>query len=257
MKAGSIAAAIESFAPLAIQEKWDNSGFCIGGPDSEVTSVLIGFDCTQELLDEAVDTGADMVVTHHPLIFGGLKKISSSDHVGRAVMTAVKNGITVYSCHTNIDKVLGGVSGTLASVLGLSGVQILDSDTDGYGLGVIGTLPSPESCSSFLENLKSKLGVETLRHSTPTGKPISRVAACGGSGHSFIHMAAAAGADVYLTGDVSYHDFYAPDGMMVVDIGHFEGERMITDVICRLVTEKFPNFAVRIGKRVVNPVHYF
>lgn len=257
MKAGLIAAAIESFAPLDIQEEWDNSGFCIGGPDSEVTSVLVGFDCTPELLEEAAETGADMVITHHPLIFSGLKKISSSDYVGRAVMTAIKNGITVYACHTNMDKVPGGVSGTLASVLGLCDVEILDKDTDGYGLGVIGTLPSPETCTSFLENLKSKLGVAALRHSSPTDRPVSRVAACGGSGHSFIHVAAAAGADVYLTGDISYHDFYAPDGMMIVDIGHFEGERMITDVICRLVMEKFPNFAVRIGKRVVNPVHYF
>lgn len=257
MKAGTIAAAIEAFAPLSLQEKWDNSGFSIGGPDSDVSGAVVGLDCTPELVEEAVDTGADMIIAHHPLIFGGLKRISTSDNVGRTVIAAIKHGITVYSCHTNMDKVLGGVSGIAAGAIGLSDVGILDRDPDGNGLGVTGFLPEPMTCPDFLEKLKSALGVAVLRHSAPTGEKISKVAFCGGSGHSLISVAASSGADVYVSGDIPYHDFYAPDGMMIVDIGHFEGEHKITEVICRIVRENFPNFAVHIGKRVMNPVHYF
>lgn len=257
MRAGRIAEAIEAFAPLDLQESWDNSGFCIGNADSEVSSAVVGLDCTEELVAEALEVGADMVITHHPLIFGGVKRISMSDSTGRTVIEAVKNGITVYACHTNMDKVLGGVSGTAAAALGLQGVEVLDRDADGNGLGIVGTLPVPMHYRDFLSLVKSAMDVEALRFSEPVGKPLSRVALCGGSGSSLIQAAAAAGADAYVCGDVSYHHFYAPDGMMIVDIGHFESECKITDIICGIVREKFPNFAIHTGKRSENPVHYF
>ena len=114
MKAFEIAQVIEKFAPLGLQENWDNSGFCIGDPNADVTKLLIGFDPSYELIEEAVKVGADMVVTHHPLIFSGVKKISGADQTGRAIIEAIKNDIVVYSCHTNMDKVIAGVSGSLA-----------------------------------------------------------------------------------------------------------------------------------------------
>ena len=127
MKVGEIISAIEEFAPLSIQEKWDNSGLIIGSPNQEVHKLLIGFDCTPELVDEAVASGADMILTHHPLIFGGLMKISPEDPVGLTVMKAVSAGIAVYAAHTTADKVLAGVSGAMASRLGLVNVSILES----------------------------------------------------------------------------------------------------------------------------------
>lgn len=258
MKASVIAAAIEEFAPLGLQEPWDNSGFCIGNGDSEVHKAIIGFDCTPALVEEALDTGADMIITHHPLIFGGISKISGSTETGRAIISAIRNGITVYSCHTNMDKVPGGVSGTAASVLGLGNIRVLDRDTDGNGLGIIGELASPMDASVFLAELKERLELKVIRHSAMPERPVSRVALCGGSGRSLIRKALEAGADVYVSADIQYHDFYAPDGMMIADVGHFESEVKIMRVIYDIVREKIPNFAVRIaGKSTINPVYYF
>lgn len=258
MKAGVIAAAIEEYAPLALQEQWDNSGFCIGNEDSDVHGVLIGFDCTPELINEAVETGADMVVTHHPLIFGGIRKISLSTDTGRAIISAVRNGITVYACHTNMDKVLGGVSGNTASCMGLRDVRVLDSDADGNGLGVVGVLPGPMPAADFLAFLKSSLGLNVIRHSRLPSTPVRTVALCGGSGRSLIDKAVESGADVYVSADITYHEFYAPDSMMIADIGHFESEVKIMDVIYGIVREKIPNFAVQIARRsTINPVYYF
>ena len=145
LKVKNVTDVIESFAPLSLQEKWDNSGLCVGSPEAEVNSVLLGLDCTEELVDEAIECGADMIVTHHPLIFSGLKRISPDDQVGAAVIKAVKAGISIYAAHTSADKVISGVSGAMAARLGLENVEILDEDGEGTGLGVVGNLPQPMS----------------------------------------------------------------------------------------------------------------
>ena len=186
MRASDIAAVIEELAPLRLQEPWDNSGFCIGDGSASVRGVLVGFDCTPELIDEARMSGADMVITHHPLIFGGIKKISEATMTGRTVIAAIRHNITVYSCHTNMDKVLRGVSGTAAGWLGLRDVRVLDMDEDGNGLGVIGTLPDPMAPKDFLRGMKAALGLSTVRHSQLPRTPVRTVAVCGGSGRSLI-----------------------------------------------------------------------
>ena len=165
MKVKDIANVIEAFAPLSIQESWDNSGLCIGSPESEVTSVLLGLDCTPELVDEAIECGADMIVTHHPLIFSGLKKISPDDIVGETVMKAIAAGISIYAAHTNSDKVLSGVSGAMAARLGLENVEILDEDGDGTGLGVVGDLPEPMSAQEAVTFVKERFGLKAMRTS--------------------------------------------------------------------------------------------
>ena len=142
-KVKDIVRVIEDFAPLSIQEKWDNSGLSIGSPESEVSSVLLGLDCTPELVDEAVECGADMIVTHHPLIFSGLRKISPDDPTGSAVMKAISAGISVYAAHTTADKVMAGVSGAMAARLELESVSVLDPEEGGTGLGVVGYFPEP------------------------------------------------------------------------------------------------------------------
>ena len=249
---------IEEFAPLSIQEKWDNSGLCIGSPKDEVSSVLIGLDCTEALVDEAIECGADMIVTHHPLIFSGLKKISSDDQVGAAVIKAIKAGISIYAAHTSADKVIAGVSGAMASKLGLQNVTILDEDGEGTGLGVVGDLSEPLTAADAVSLVKERFGLKTMRTSRPVEGMISRVAMCGGSGGSLIAAAKASGAQLYLSGDISYHNFFTSDGFMIMDIGHYESEIEIVDILFSLLKKKFPTFAVRITQNIYsNPIFYF
>jgi dinuclear metal center protein, YbgI/SA1388 family len=258
MRVKDIASAIEDFAPLAIQEDWDNSGLCIGSPEQEVHGVLLGFDCTPDLIDEAVSCGADMVVTHHPLIFNGLKKISPEDSVGLAVCKAISAGVAVYSAHTNSDKVLAGVSGAMAARLALEDVEVLERTEDGIGFGAIGNLGMQMSSHDFIEYAKVAFGLSVVRCSRPLEVPVRRVAVCGGSGASFIDLAASRGAQVYVCGDISYHRFFTGKDFMVMDIGHFEGEVEIVNILFSLIKKKFPNFAVRTSEKLEssNPVFY-
>ena len=249
---------IEAFAPLSLQEKWDNSGLCVGSPDAPASSVLIGLDCTEELVDEAVECGADMIVTHHPLIFSGLKRLSPDDQVGAAVIKAVKAGISVYAAHTSADKVISGVSGAMAARLGLVDVEILDEDGEGTGLGVVGNLPEPLSSEAAVRLVKERFGLKALRCSKPLECPITRVAMCGGSGGSLIAAAERSGAQLYISGDISYHNFFTKEGFMIMDIGHYESEIEIVDILFSLLRKNFPTFAVRITQNVYsNPIFYY
>ena len=266
MRVRDITAVLEAFAPLSIQEKWDNSGLCIGSPDQEVHGVLLGFDCTPALVDEAVAAGADLIITHHPLIFGGLKQIAPEDPVGLAVIKAVRAGIAVYAAHTSADKVSEGVSGAMAARLGLEGVSILDPDgvcvvggvEQPVGFGMVGDWSEPLSCEAALARVKEAFGLRVVRCSRFIDTPIRRVAMCGGSGSSLIEAARAAGAQLYLSGDISYHHFFTPDGIVLMDIGHFESEVAIVDILFSLLRKNFPTFAVRISNalRDSNPIQY-
>ena len=257
-KVKDVTKVIEEFAPLAIQEKWDNSGLCIGSPDAPVSSVLFGLDCTPELVDEAIECGADMIVTHHPLIFSGLKKISPEDMVGEAVIKAIKAGISIYAAHTNADKVIAGVSGAMAAKLALQNVEILSEDGEGTGLGVVGDLPEPMTAQQMVAFVKERFGLQAMRTSKLIDGEIKKVALCGGSGGSLISAAKTAGAQVYLSGDISYHNFFTPEGFMLMDIGHYESEIEIVDILFSLVKKKFPTFAVRITQNMhSNPIYYF
>ena len=257
-KVKDVMAVIEEFAPLALQEKWDNSGLCIGSPEDKVSSVLLGLDCTPELVDEAIACGADMIVTHHPLIFSGLKKISAEDLVGEAVVKAIRAGISVYAAHTSADKVIAGVSGAMAARLGLKDVRILDEDGEGTGLGVVGNLPEPMTAQDALELVKERFALKVVKSSKPVGCKIERVAMCGGSGGSLIGAARAAGAQLYISGDISYHNFFTPEGFMIMDIGHYESEIEIVDILFSLIKKNFPTFAVRITQNInSNPIYYF
>ena len=257
MKIKDITAALEAFAPLSIQEGWDNSGLLIGSPEDEVRGVLVGFDCTPELIDEAVACGCDMVVTHHPLIFKGLKRIQGGDPVSDAVIRAVKADVAVYAAHTTADKVIAGVSGAMARRLGLRDIALME-DEGGFGLGAVGTLPEPMTGEEAVAYVKDKFGLKMVRVSKPVDR-VEKVAVCGGSGASEIDAARATGAQLYISGDISYHHFFTPEGFMVMDIGHFESEVDIVDILSKVIREKFPTFAVRISGNLgrSNPVRYY
>lgn len=244
---------LEDFAPAATQEPWDNAGLCIGSPWQEVHGVLVGFDCTAALIEEAVRRGADMVVTHHPLIFGGLKRIDPDDPVGAAVTAAVRHGVAVYAAHTNADKAEGGVNALMAGRLGLVEARPLDES----GLAWIGLLPALMSGEAFVAYVKERFSLPTLRCSRPVGE-VSLVGTSCGAGSSFADKAYEAGAEAFVTGDVSYHHFFVPEGRMIVDIGHYESEIDIVSKFVSILQKKLPTFAVCTthGKQN-NPVYHF
>ena len=253
MKAKEIAAVLEEFAPLPSQESWDNAGFCIGSPETEVHAVLVGFDCTPALLQEAVAHGADMVVTHHPLIFGGLKHIDPDDPVGAAVFLAIRHGIVVYAAHTNADKAEGGVNALMAARLGLVEPEPLDE----HSLGFIGVLPEPMSGEAFCAWVKERFALRVLRCSAPVAE-VWRVATSCGSGSSFAETAFQRGAQAFVTGDVSYHHFFVPEGRMILDIGHWESEVEIVSKFVSVLRKKMPTFAVYTATQEnTNPIYYY
>jgi len=253
MKVKEIAAVIEDFAPLATQEDWDNAGLCIGSPETDVNAVLVGFDCTPSLVREAVRRGAGMIVTHHPLIFGGLKRIDPDDPVGAAVWLAVRHGIAVYSAHTNADKAAGGVNTLMAERLGLVETEALDERC----LAMTGLLPIPMSGRDFCAYVKERFSLRTLRASAPVDS-VLRVATSCGSGSSFAEAAFRAGADAFVTGDVSYHHFFVPEGRMILDIGHYESEEAIVSKFVSVLQKKMPTFAVYTAEQENNnPIYYY
>lgn len=262
MKLREVISVIEEFAPLSIQEKWDNSGIQIGSPDQEVHSALIALDCTEKLIEEAAQKGCDLVITHHPLLFGGVRRISGEDPTGSAILAAARHGIAVYAAHTTSDKVIGGVSWAMAEKLGLKDVRILE--TDGHlpsgdapaGLGAIGELPHEMEAREFIGFVKKAFGLSCIRTSAPVQVPIRTVAVCGGSGASLMEKAMEEGAQVFLTADLSYHRFFTPAGFMVADMGHFESEVAIVDIFFSLLRKKIPNFASLISESITNPINY-
>ncbi len=258
MKASEIASFLDEFAPVSLQESWDNSGFSVGSPEIEVNSVIVALDCTPEVVDEAVETGADMIITHHPLIFKSLKSITGRNHVEQMIIKLIKNDIVVYSAHTNIDKVAEGVSGLMADKLFLKEREILVEGSDiNTGFGIIGRLEESISVDELILSVKKRFGVKTVRCSKPLSGKIEKIAVCGGSGSSMIDAAVSKGAQVYITGDISYHYFYCEKDFMVMDIGHFESELGVLDVITSILRKKIPTFAVRKSENIYNPIYYY
>ena len=178
--------------------------------------------------------------------------------MGEAVVKAIRGGVAVYAAHTTADKVLAGVSGAMARRLGLQDIEVLSPEEGGTGLGTVGNLPEPLSAEAFIALVKERFGLQVVRTSRLIDRPVARVAMCGGSGASEIGAARRSGAQAYLSGDISYHNFFTPKDFLVLDIGHFESEVDIVDILFEVLRKKFPNFAVRRSDTVrrSNPVHY-
>lgn len=355
---------IESVAPLAFQESYDNAGLIIGSPDDEISGILISLDITEEVLDEAIAKKLNLVVCHHPIVFGGLKKLNGRNYVERCVVKAIKNNLAVYAAHTNLDSVFGGVNSRICEKLMLQNCRILapvpnflkklitfvpvanaetvrnalfaagagnignydscsfnqsglgtfrgndqsnpfageknqfhteeeirietifpkhlqskiiqallqahpyeevaydiyplDNEYSQAGIGMIGDLPEPVTELDFLQTLKDIFNCQVIRHTDLLGKSISRVAVCGGSGSSYLSRAIAQKADIFVTGDFKYHQFFdAENKLVIADIGHYESEQFTKEVFYELLTKKFPKFAVHLTDCNTNPVNYF
>jgi len=257
---GDVCTVIEKFAPLSLQESYDNAGLILGDRNREVTGVLIALDATLDVIDEAIRLGSNMIVTHHPFIFKGLKTITGKNHTENCLIKAIRNDIAIYAGHTNVDSVRGGVNERMADKLGLTETSILvpvhQSSCD-CGLGMIGMLPKPLSETDFLNIVKKTFHCERIRFSSLTGKTIQKVALCGGSGSEFLEKALSMGADAYLTGEAKYHEFFThASEILFVDAGHYETEQFTKDIFFELLSENFSTFAVRISEVENNPVHY-
>jgi dinuclear metal center YbgI/SA1388 family protein len=355
---------IESIAPLALQESYDNAGLIIGNREDEVSGALISLDITEEVLDEAIHKKLNLVICHHPIIFSGIKKLNGRNYIERCVAKAIKNDIAIYAAHTNLDSVFGGVNSKICEKLGLQNCKILapipgflkklvtfvpladaekvriaiwesgaghignydscsynvtgegtfrgneqtnpyvgeknqlhienevrietifpkhiqgkvvqallqahpyeevaydiyplDNDFVQAGIGMIGELKEPMNETEFLKKLKDTFHCGVVKHTELLGKSIKSVAVCGGAGSSFLNKAIAQKADIFVSGDFKYHQFFDAERKIVIaDIGHYESEQFTKEVFYELLTKKFPKFAVHLSATNTNPVSYF
>ena len=363
MKIIEITSYLESLAPLAYQEDYDNAGLIVGDPTAEVNQALISLDCTEAVIDEAVANNFQLIISHHPIVFKGLKKFNGKTYVERVIEKAIKNSIAIYAIHTNLDNIFAGVNRKIAEKLGLQNCRILSPKnnllkklitfvpvaqaeqvraalfnagaghignynevsfntngtgtfkaresanpfvgeigsrhqeneicveviypqvmenkliaalvmahpyeevaydlyplTNSYpevGAGLIGELASPQEEPNFLHFVKTQMQAEVVRHTVFTGKKVVKVAVCGGSGSFLLKDAIRAGADVFVTADFKYHEFFDAEGKLVIaDIGHFETEQFTQELLAEIISKKFANFAVRLTKINTNPVKY-
>jgi len=363
MKLKDICSYLDSAVPLSFQESYDNAGLQVGSSDMDVTSALVTLDVTEEVLDEAVSAGCDLIISHHPLIFTGIKSLTGKSATEKILLTAIKKGIAIYSAHTNLDVLSNGVSHKMAEKLKLQDIKVLsplknrllklvtyipeshldkvreslfeagagvignydqcgfaasgtgsfrgneksnpfigekgkihfekeirfetvllshlkskvikallevhpyeevaydiyslENDNIDIGLGCLGNLSNSMDGSDFLRLVSSVFGANGVRYSRLTGKPLKKIALCGGSGASLLNEAIASGADAFITADVKYHNFFdAENRLLLVDIGHFESEKFSTEILYDLIIKKFPKFAVRFSGTNTNPINY-
>ena len=246
---------IESVAPRSAQEQWDNSGMQVGDTGREIHSVLLATDITIDVVNEAIELGCDLIISHHPLLFHGLKQVCGQTPQARVVEMAIKHDIAIYSAHTSLDSVVGGINTRLADKLGLTEQQILvPSETStSRGLGVLGKLGSPMDYLEFIAHIREVLECTYVRYTRPRKEMIQTVSLCGGSGAEFIENAIEQGADVYLTADCKYHEFQDADGRIgLIDIDHWYSERHAREIFADIL--KPLDLNVYISKNDKTPI---
>ena len=262
-RVGEVMDYLESIAPLQLQEDYDNSGLLIGTSDAEITGAIICLDCTEEVLSEAITKGCNLVISHHPPIFTGLKKITGGSATERIVSQAIRHDLNLYAIHTNLDNTLNqGVNERIARRLGLDIDGILrpinGNPNPSLGAGIVGYYSNPISESQFLDHLKTKMRTSLIRHTRLINKPIEKVAICGGSGSFLLPDALRAGVQAFVTADFKYHQFFdAEDRLLICDIGHYESEQFTVQLLHELISGNFPTFAAHCTGETTNPVHYF
>jgi len=255
LTSSDIAKYIEEYAPLSLQEEWDNCGWQLTNGDAIVSGVMLCVDITESVIHEAIEKDCNFILSHHPLIFDGLKKITD-EPISRCVRTAIEHNIALYSAHTNIDKVFNGVSAGMCKKLKLNNCKILESDCTNSGFGMIGTLNEPINCMDFLKQLQYTFNPICLRHSQITDMAIKTVAVCGGSGSFLISRAKELCADIFVTADLKYHDFFKADERFILaDIGHFESEQYTKEIFFEILSKKIPTFAILNSEKEHNPIY--
>ena len=253
---------IEELAPLQYAEDFDNVGLLVGNYTTEVTGVLVALDTLEDTIDEAIANNCNLIISFHPIIFSGLKKLNGNTYVERVVLKAIKNDISIYATHTALDNVKNGVSGKICEILGLQNIQTLIpksniNSKEEIGMGMIGEFKEEMNEKDFLQFIKTTMKTECVRHSELIEKPIKKVAVLGGSGSFAIQNAIHSNADAYISADFKYHDFFkAEKQILLADIGHYESEQFTKNLLVEYLTKKFTNFAIILSEKSTNPIYY-
>lgn len=241
-------------APYYMKLDFDNVGMLVGFCGREVTKVLTALDITDEVIEEAIDYGAELIVSHHPLLFEAIKRVTDDDTKGKKIIRMLTNGISAICLHTNLDTADGGVNDTLMSAIGGHVTGLLDphgTHPDGrpYGVSRLGELERPMDFFEFLRSVKKKLNSNGLRYHY-AGKPVHKIACCGGAGGGDMQKAFNAGCDTYVTADLKYdHFLWAKEfGLNLIDADHFCTENVVVPVIASMLKEKYPQLEVNISK---------
>jgi len=260
VKIREVVDALERFAPLPLQEGYDNAGLQVGLTEAEVSGALLCLDVTERVVDEAMALGCNLIVSHHPLIFRALKCVSGADEVQRTVIKAIRNGIAVVSMHTNIDNARGGVNFKIADKMGLHGVRFLDPKTVGgieCGSGVVGELAGPVAADDFVIMLKRTFDVECVQCNQLLRRPIKTVALCGGAGAFLLGEAIKAGADAFVTGEMHYHEYFGHEQeIQIAVIGHYQSEQYTNEIFQSIIREACPGVKTYLTKTNTNPIIY-
>lgn len=258
MKIRKVIDALERFAPLPLQESYDNAGLQVGLTETEISGALLCLDVTEAVVDEAISRGCNLIVAHHPLIFRKLAHISDGSYVERAVIKAIKNDVVIVAMHTNLDNALDGVNFKMAEKMGLADLQPLqEPEVDGKWSGVVGTLPEPMSAEDFVKMLKERFGVASVRANELLRRPVSRVALCGGAGSFMLGDALRAGADAFVTGEMGYHEFFGHEQQLqICVIGHYESEQFTTEIFRDIISRECPGVKTCIAETITNPIVY-
>ena len=260
MKIKEVLSALERFAPLPLQESWDNAGLQVGLTETEVSGALLCLDVNEKIVDEAIQKGCNLVVSHHPLLFRGLKTISDLTDVQRTVMKAVQKGVCVISMHTNMDNAKGGVNYKMAEKLGLRDVQFLAPKmVDGVesGSGVIGELPEAQASDDFVLAVKKAFGVECAMCNELLRIPVRKVALCGGAGDFLLDDALKAGADAFITGEMHYHQYFGYEQQIqICVIGHYQSEQYTAEIFRDIIEKECPGVKTSLAETCTNPILY-
>ena len=261
MKIKQVIEALEQFAPLPLQEGWDNAGLQVGLTEADVSGALLCLDVTPAIVREAVAKGCNLIVSHHPLIFHKLARVSDADDVQRAVYEAIRQGITIVSMHTNMDSAVGGVNFKIAEKMQLTGARLFAPRVvDGIecGSGVVGEFAQPMAADDFIIMLKHQFAVECVQANQLLRRPIRRVAVCGGAGAFLLPQAEALGADAFVTGEMHYHEFFGHDqSLQIAVIGHYQSEQYTSEIFKSIIEERCPGVRCQIADTCTNPIIYF
>ena len=364
MKIGDVLQHLEQLAPPQYQESYDNACLITGQRSWDLTSALITLDCTEAVVQEAIDKGANLIIAHHPIVFRGLKKLNGDGYVERTVIKAIKSDIAIYAIHTNLDNVATGVNAKIAERLGLDQLKVLaprtgtlsklvafvptvntgevlnalyhagagnignydrcsfrvdgtgsfrpnaqanphigstnkdeavtesrievifprhiqsnivaalksahpyeevayyitalDNVNQEVGAGMIGQLPAPMPVMAFMDLLKEKLHLKCIRHTAIHTSHVRNIALCGGSGSFLLNKAISKQADLFVTADFKYHEFFDADGKIIIaDVGHYESEQFTKDLVYKYLNEKIANIALHLSEVDTNPIKYY
>jgi dinuclear metal center YbgI/SA1388 family protein len=244
---------LDKFAEPALAESWDNIGLMVGAPDSAITGIMVALDPTLEVLEEAKSKGCNTIVTHHPLIFEGLKSLRTDHPVGQILTRATLDRVAIIGCHTNLDKVPGGVSDMLATCLGLTNIRVLKAvpavaESREIGYGRIGELPTPLCFKDFASLIRGKLNLQVVKVAGAPPTEITSVAVCGGSGSELAPMAMTLGAQVYLSGEIKHSMARWAEcmGFCIFDCGHFATENVVVPGLAELLKSGFDRLGLAV-----------